>query len=103
MGVLSDRARLQWDAYVAARRAQLVPFGDRDELHRFLIGIHLRGEVFTEGELAVLVDRATGDASERDALVSFVEGGLALLESYERLTAAEDEAYVDGAEGGYQI
>ena len=101
--MLSERARLQWDTYVAAKQAQATPFGHRDELHRFLIGIHLRGELLTAPELRELLDSATADATERDALADFIEAGLALLASYERIMAAEDEAYADGAEGGFQV
>lgn len=101
--MLSERARLQWDTYVAARKSHATPFGDRDELHRFLIGVHLRGEQLTARELRDLLDIATDEAAERDALLTFVEDGLALLVSYERLTAAEDEAYVDGVQGGFQV
>lgn len=101
--MLSERARLQWDTYVAAKQAQTTPFGDRDELHRFLIGVYLRGEQFTAPEMKDLLDKATADVAERDALGTFVEDGLALLASYERLTAAEDEAYFDGAQGGFQV
>lgn len=102
-GLLSERARLQWDTYVAARKAHATPFGDRDELHRFLIGIHLRREQLTAPELRDLLAGATDEAAERDALGTFVEDGLALLASYERLTAADEEAYVDGAQGGFQV
>lgn len=102
-GLLSERARLQWDAYVAAKQAQTTPFGDRDELHRFLIGIHLRGEQLTTGELGELLDQATGEATERVALETLVDDGLALLTSYERIMAAEDAAYDDAAQGGSQV
>lgn len=101
--MLSERARLQWDTYVAAKKAQATPFGDRDELHRFLIGVHLRGEQFTAPELGELLGKVTADVAERDALATFVEDGLALLASFERLTSAEDEAYVDGAQDGFQV
>lgn len=101
--MLSERTRLQWDTYVAARRAQATPFGDRDELHRFLVGVHLRGELLTAPELRDLLDKVTADAAERDALGTFVENGLALLVSYEGLLAAEDEAYNEGAQGGFQV
>lgn len=103
-GLLSERTRLQWNTYLAAKKAQATPFGDRDELHRFVIGVHLRGELLTAAALRDLLDQATGDGAERDALASFVEDGLALLASYERLVAAEagddDEG---GVHGGFMI
>lgn len=101
--MLSERARLQWDTYVAARKAHATPFGDRDELHRFVIGITLRGELLTTSELGDLLDKATTDPAERDALAAFIEDGLALLASYERLVEAEEAAYSDGVHGGYQV
>lgn len=101
--MLSQRARLQWDTYVAARQAQATPFGHRDELHRFLIGIHLRGEQVTAAELGELLDGATADAAERDALGALVDNGLALLVSYERQVAAEDASYVEDVHGGFQV
>lgn len=101
--MLSERSRLQWDTYLAARQAQSTPFGHRDELHRFLIGVHLRGEQVAVTELRDLPDKAGADGPDRDALHAFVEDGLALLASYERLIAAEDEAYADGVEGGFQV
>lgn len=101
--MLSDRSRLQWDTYLAARQAQATPFGHRDELHRFLIGVHLRGEQLAVAELRELLAKAGTDGPERDALHAFVEDGLALLASYERIVAVEDEADVDGVEGGFQV
>lgn len=93
--MLSERSKLQWDTYLAARRAQATPFGDRDELHRFVIGVHLRGEQATVAEMGELIDKASPDTTERDAIGSFVEDGLALLASYERIVSFEDGAYVD--------
>jgi len=99
--VLSERSNLQWDTYMAARRAHATPFGNRDELHRFLIGVHLRGEQLTAPEMGELLDRAGADAAERDAIGTFVEDGLALLASYERIVAFEDGAYAD-SDGAFE-
>lgn len=88
--MLSERSRLQWDTYVAARKAQAAPCGDRDELHRFMIGVHLRGEQLTAPELGDLLDAAGADAAERDAVSTFVENGMALLQSYDRLVDADE-------------
>lgn len=86
---------------MAAREAQATPFGHRDELHRFLIGINLRDEQLTAPELRDLLEAVP--APERDALAGFIEDGLALLASYDRLVAAEDAAYGEGVHDGYQV
>ena len=101
--MLSERSKVQWDAYVAARSAQTTPFGHRDELHRFLVGVHLRGEPLTAQELRALLDRVTGDDAERDALAAFVEQSLALLRFYDQLVEGEDDNYSDRAEGGFEL
>lgn len=93
--MLSERSRLQWETYLAARRSQATPFGDRDELPRFLVGVHVRGEQLTVPELGELLDKAGSVVAERDAIPSFVEDGLALLGSYARIVAYEDGAYAD--------
>lgn len=99
--MLSERSKLQWDTYPAAHRALATPFGDRDELHPFIIGAHLRGEQLTAPELGELLDKGGADAAERDAVASLVENGLALLASYERIVAFEDGAHGDG-DGGFE-
>ncbi|MGH9282703.1 MAG: hypothetical protein ACRD0S_07170 [Acidimicrobiales bacterium] len=101
--MLSERARHQWSAYVSARTADLSPFGNRDELHRFLAGIHLRGEVLAAAELKTLLDEAGVEGQEREDLVGLVEAGLALLQAYDRIVDAEDQAYEDVDEAGFRI
>ena len=101
--MISERSRAQWVSYVAARLAESTPFGDRDELHRFLVGIHLRGEQLTAPELRELLDLVSADAVERDTLTEFIEGGLALLQSYDRLVDGEDSAYSNQVDGGFHI
>ena len=93
--MLSERSRLQWDTYLAARRAQTTPFGDRDELHRFVIGVHLRGEQMTAPEPGELLDEGGAGAAERDSMGSVVEIGLALPSSYARIVAFADGAHAD--------
>ncbi|MGI8685059.1 MAG: hypothetical protein ACR2MO_08245 [Acidimicrobiales bacterium] len=100
--MLSDRSRLQWDTFLAARRAHATPFGDRDELHRFIIGVHLRGEQVTAPDMGELLDKAGAGVSERETVGSFVENGLALLASYERIVAFEDGAYAD-SDGVFEV
>lgn len=95
--MLSERSRRQWAAYLAAREAQATPFGDRDELHRFLVGVHRRGEELTAPELRDLLEQSGADPAERDTLAAVVEDGLSLLASYERLVAAEGPAAAGGA------
>lgn len=101
--MLSERSRVQWDAYAAARTAQATPFGHRDELHRFLVGVHLRGETPTAQELRELLGKVTADDAERDGLTDFVEQSLALLQFYDRLVDGEDEHYTDRVEGGFEL
>lgn len=102
--MLSERARQQWAAFALARTADTAPFGDRDELHRFLIGIHMRGEPLAAAELSALLDDVDLSAGERQELVSFVEWGLALLAAYDRVVEAEDEAYQECTDiGGIEV
>lgn len=101
--MLSERAHQQWTAYAQARAADVSPFGHRDELYRFLVGIHLRGEVLAAAELKELLDEAGVDGQEREELVALVESGLALLEAYDRVVEAEDGAYEDADEAGWRI
>ena len=101
--MLSERSKAEWDAYVAARSAQTTPFGHRDELHRFLAGIHLRGESLTAGELGQLLDQVTDDDAERDSLTDFVEQGLALLQYYDHLVSGENGHGSDGVEGWLEL
>ncbi|MGH9179584.1 MAG: hypothetical protein ACRD0N_13645 [Acidimicrobiales bacterium] len=101
--MLSERARQQWTSYAHARSADLSPFGDRDELHRFLVGLHLRGEVLAAGDLKGLLDEAGVAGQEREELVALVESGLALLEAYDRVVEAEDSNYDDADEAGWRI
>lgn len=100
--MLSERSRQQWTTYAQARAAEGSPFGDRDELHRFLIGVHLRGEALAAGELKGLLDEAGAEGQDREDLVALVESGLALLEFYERLVEAEDANYEDADEAGWR-
>ncbi len=101
--MLSERARHQWTAYAEARAAAAAPFGDRDELHRFLVGIHLRGELLPAPELRALLDEAGLEGSERDEAVTLIDFGLALLAFYDRLVENEDGAYVDAEDHGFRI
>lgn len=101
--MLSDRARHQWRAYTEARAAAAAPFGDRDELHRFLVGMHLRGELLPAAELRGLLDEAGIDGRERDEIVTLIESGLALLDLYDRLVENEDGAYQDAEDHGFRI
>lgn len=101
--MLSERTKLQWGTYVAARQARITPFGDRDELQRFLVGLHLRGEELTLPELHALLDQVGLDSAERESLIELVEAGLELLEAYDEIVAAEDAAYDDPEQGGFRI
>lgn len=101
--MLSERARHQWTAYVRARSAEVAPFGDRDELHRFLIGIHLRGEDVAAPELRPLLDEAGLAGEERQDVMTLIESGLALLAAYDRLVEGEDGAYEDSDDHGFRI
>lgn len=101
--MVSERSRLQWETCVAARQARTTTFSDRDELHRFLVGIHIRGEQLIAPELGHMLEATGADDAERDTLAAFVEDGLALPLAYDNLMEAEDEAYSDGVHGGYQI
>lgn len=95
--MLSERLRRQWDAYLTARAAGPTAFAARDELHRFLAGVHRRGEDLTAAELGELLDAAGAGAADRDALARAVESGLALLTAYDRGADAEEPAHADGA------
>ena len=103
--MLSERARHQWTAFAMARLAATAAFGDRDELHRFLVGLHLRGELLSAAELAGLLDEAGLTGADRDDLVTLIESGLALLTSYDRMRGAEERAYAEEEEehGGFLL
>ena len=102
--MVSDRARQLWSAYVRARGTGTAPFCERDELHRFLVGLHLRSEVLSAAGLASLLDEAGVEGDERQALVEGIESGLALLDAYVRQVGMEDGAYEDVETfGGFEI
>lgn len=101
--MLSDRARYQWTAYATARRADTAPFGVGDELNRFLVGIHLRGEQITAAELGDLIDEAGVEGKDREELVTLVETGLGLLSFYERQLQVEERGYEDPEGAGFRI
>lgn len=94
---------MHWDAYVAARSAQTTPFGDRDELHRFIVGVHLSGEPLTAQDLRELLDRVAGDDAERDALATFIEQSLALLTFYDQRPGDDDDYDSDQMEGWLEL
>ena len=102
--MLSERARHQWTAFATARQAHTTPFGERDELHRFLVGIHLRGEVLAAAELGALLDEAGVEGREREDLATVVEAGLALLSAYDRQVEYEEQTYEEAQDhGGFRI
>lgn len=103
--MLSDRAREQWAAYVQARGSDTALFDERDELHRFMVGLHVRGEPLSAADLASLLDAAgLAEGDERDGIVSRIEAGLALLDSYERHLNVEHEVYGEVERyGGFEI
>jgi hypothetical protein len=101
--MLSDRARHQWTAFATARKADTAPFGRRDELNRFLVGVHLRGEQLTAAELSDLLDEAGVEGQDREELVSLVETGLGLLAFYERQLEVEERGYEDPEGAGFRI
>lgn len=102
--MLSDRARLQLDAYVQARGHGNGPFRAPDETARFLVGVKMRGEPFSAAELGALMDGAGAQGAERDELYTRVEWGLSLLDVYVRHLDLEDSAYTEVHEyGGFEI
>jgi len=102
--MVSDRCRLQWGAYAQARGHDTAVFQARDELHRFLVGLHLRGEVLSAADLGSLLDEAGVDAAERDELVERIHWGLALLDSYRARVEEEQAEYDEVREyGGFEI
>lgn len=101
--MLSDRARHQWAAYATARKAATAPFGHRDELNRFLVGLHLRGEQLTAAELSDLIDAAGVHGQDREELVSAVETGLELLAFHQRQLEVEERGYDDPEGAGLRI
>lgn len=102
--MVSDRAREQWRAYVRARDRDTALFDERDELHRFVVGLHLRTEMLSTADLGSLLDEAGLDAGEREAVTDGIESGLSLLAAYDQLVRQEDEAYSDvDRHGGFEI
>ncbi|HVM01651.1 MAG TPA: hypothetical protein VM263_03195 [Acidimicrobiales bacterium] len=102
--MVSDRGRLQWGAYVQARARDngVLPAGD--ELNRFLVGLHMRGEVLAAAELASLLDEAGLEGAERDGLVERIQWGLSLLDAYAHQLDLEESAYEEVHEhGGFEI
>ncbi len=64
--MLSECSKLQWDTDLAARRAHATPFGDRDDLRRFVTRVHLRGGQATVAETVDLLYKASPDTAYAD-------------------------------------
>lgn len=99
--MVSDRARQQWGAFVKVRGADTALFRERDELHRFLVGLQLRGEPLSAADLGALLDEADVDGDAREQLVERIEWGLALLHAYGNQVRLDEDAYdeVDRCDG----
>ncbi|MDP9389742.1 MAG: hypothetical protein M3Q48_17955 [Actinomycetota bacterium] len=102
--MLSERSRSQWDTFVRARASDTAPVLERDELHRFLVGVHLRGEELTAHELKELLDGTDLGDEDRLALTSFVSSALGLLTSYDAILEEDQRAYEDDpADDGFEL
>lgn len=102
--MLSERSRSQWETFVRARRTGTATVLERDELHRFLVGVHVRGEELTAHELKELLDGTDLDDDDRVALTTFVSSGLGLLVSYDAIVEEDQRAYEDDfADDGFEM
>ena len=90
---LSEHSLAEWAAFAqSAGPGGLQPADQL--LHRFLIGVHCRGEELTAHALKTLVDELDVQPDLARDLVSFVPPALALLEAYDRargVAAADTE------------
>lgn len=96
--MLSERSRSHWETFVRARGSGSAPVLERDELYRFLVGVHLRGEEVTAHELKELLDSADLGDDDRLALTAFVSSALELLASYDAILD-EDRRAREGVAG----
>lgn len=88
--MVSGRSRRDWQAFVAAAGEQPL---DRELLHRFLIGVHRRGEALYAHDFKTLLEEASLPSDTQEELISFVEPALALLRAYDRVLIEDEDVF----------
>lgn len=60
-----------------------------------LVGIHVRGEEMTAGELAAILDEVALPEAARDEAVAYIESAVHLLDTYDASVRREEASYDD--------